>query len=108
MADNINYLLDVGKGDHKPSFHAPQVSNYLKKENQDDETLYKFRANTDHHGPSKMNDPKYNGSLYNIMVEWETEEITQEPCLSLLKMIQSFVQHMPRNIIYYTYLNGIN
>ena len=51
----------------------------LEKENQDDETVYKFRAITDHHGPLKRDDPNYNGSLYNVMVEWETGEITKEP-----------------------------
>ena len=53
--------------------------NYLENENQDDETLYKFRAITDHHGPLKANDPNYNRSLYNVMVEWEGKEITEEP-----------------------------
>ena len=53
--------------------------NYLEKENQEDESLYKFRAITDHHGPLKKTDPNYNGSLYNVMVEWETGEITGEP-----------------------------
>ena len=59
--------------------------NYLEKENQDDETLYKFRAITDHHGPLKNDDPNYNGSLYNVMVEWETGEITEEPLSIIAK-----------------------
>ena len=29
--------------------------------------------------PFKKNDPAYNGSLYNVMVEWERGEITEEP-----------------------------
>ena len=52
--------------------------NYLEKGNRDDETLYKFRAIIDHHGPLKEDNPNYNGSLYNVMVEWETGEITEE------------------------------
>ena len=55
-----------------------QVLNCLEKENQDDESLYKFRAITDHHRPLEKDDPIYNGSLYNVMVEWETEEVTDE------------------------------
>ena len=27
----------------------------------------------------QKSDPNYNGSLYNVMVEWETGEITEEP-----------------------------
>ena len=53
--------------------------NYLEKDNQEDESLYKFRTITGHHGPLKKNDPNYNGSLYNVMVEWETGEKIEEP-----------------------------
>ena len=56
-----------------------QVLDYLEKTQQEDDSLYKFRAITNHHGPLKKNDPNYNGSLYNVMVEWETGEITEEP-----------------------------
>ena len=56
-----------------------QVLNYLEKAHQEDDSLYKFRAITNHHGPLKPSHPSYNGSLYNVMVEWETGEITEEP-----------------------------
>ena len=56
-----------------------QVLEYLEKAQQEDDPLYKFRAITNHHGPLKKGDPNYNSSLYNVMVEWETEEITEEP-----------------------------
>ena len=72
-------MLDVGQGRSHAIISYNQVLNYLEKENQDDESLYKFRAITDHHGPLKKNDPKYNCSLYNVMVAWETGEITKEP-----------------------------
>ncbi|MEE4662268.1 MAG: reverse transcriptase domain-containing protein, partial [Halieaceae bacterium] len=40
---------------------------------------WKFRRITGHRGPIKPSDPKYMGSKYNVMVEWETGEITEEP-----------------------------
>ena len=79
MVDNINFLLDVGQGRFQTIISNNQVLNYLEKDNQDDESLYKFRAITDHHGPLKKGDPNYNGSLCNVMVEWEIGEITEEP-----------------------------
>ena len=79
MVDNINFLLDVGQERSQAIISYNQVLNYLEKENQEDESLYKFRAITDHHGPLKKNDPNYNSSLYNVMVEWQTGEITEEP-----------------------------
>ena len=41
--------------------------------------LYKFRAITSHQGPLSPLDENYKGSKYNVMVEWETGEITEEP-----------------------------
>ena len=75
MVDNINFL---GQGRSQAIISYNQVLNYLEKANQEDDSLYKFRAITDHHVPMKT-DPNYNGSLYNIIVEWETGEITEEP-----------------------------
>ena len=79
VVDNINFLLDVGQGRSQVIISYIQVLNYLEQDNQEDDSLYKFRAITNHHGPLKKSDPNYNGSLYNVMVEWETGEITEEP-----------------------------
>ena len=79
MVDNINFLLDVGQGRSQAIISYNQVLNYLEKDNQEDGSLYKFRATTNHHEPLKKSDPNYNGSLYNEMVGWETGEITEEP-----------------------------
>ena len=72
-------LLDVGQGRSQAIISYNQALNYLEKDNQEDDSLYNFRAITDHHGPLKKSDPNYNGSLYNVMVEWDTGEITEEP-----------------------------
>ena len=79
MVDNINFLLDVGQERSQAIISYNQVLNYLKKANQVAESLYRFRAITGHQGPLKRNDPNYNDSLYNVMVEWETVEVTEEP-----------------------------
>ena len=69
MVDNINFLLNAGQGRSQAIISYNQVLNYLDKENQDNESLNNFRVITDHHGPQMRNDPNYNGSLYNVMVE---------------------------------------
>ena len=85
MVHNINFLLDVGQRRSQAIISYNQVLNYLEKENQEDESLYKFRAITDHCGPLKKSDPNYNGSLYNVMVEWETEEIIEKPLSTIAR-----------------------
>ena len=52
--------------------------NCLGKDNWDEETLFKFGAITGHQGPLDNDDPNYKGSLYNVMVEWETGKIAEE------------------------------
>ena len=69
MVDSINFMLDVHQGRSQAIISYNQGLNYLEKENQEDESLYMFRAITDHHGPWKKGDPNCYGSLYNIMVE---------------------------------------
>ena len=85
MIDDINFLLDVGQGRCQAIISYNQVLNYLKKENQDDESLYKFRAITAHHGPLEKDNPNYNGRLYNVMDELETGKITEEPLSIIAK-----------------------
>ena len=41
MVDNVNFLLDVGQGRSQAIISYIEVLNYLEKENQDDEMLYK-------------------------------------------------------------------
>ena len=69
----------MGQGRLQAIISYNQVLNYLEKDNQDDETPYDFRAITDHQRPLDSDDPNYKASLYNVMVEWETGEITEEP-----------------------------
>ena len=78
MAENINFLLDVGQGRSQAIISHNQALSYLEKENQDDEILYKFRAITGHQEPPDTDDPNYKGSLYSVIVEWETGEIIEE------------------------------
>ena len=33
----------------------------------------------DHQGPVSKNDPRYKGSKYNVLIEWEIGECTSEP-----------------------------
>ena len=46
MVDHINFLLDVGQERSQAIISYNEVLIYLEKENQDDETLYKFRTIT--------------------------------------------------------------
>ena len=74
----INFHLDVGQGRAEVIMSYVQILDHLDHQEQQ-EDLYKFRAITGHEGPLSPQDENYKGSKYNVMVEWETEEITDEP-----------------------------
>ena len=59
-----------------------QILDHLDHHEQH-EDLDKFRAITGHQGPLSPQDENHKGSKYNVTVEWETGEITEEP-LSLI------------------------
>ena len=80
--DKINFHLDVGQERAQAIMSYVQISDHLDHQEQQ-EDLYKFRAITGHQGPLSPQDENYRGSKYNVMVEWETGEITEEP-LSLI------------------------
>ena len=80
--DKINFHLDVGQGRAEAIMSYVQILDHLDHQEQQ-EDLYKFRAITGHQGPLSPQDENYKGSKYNVMVEWETGEITDEP-LSLI------------------------
>ena len=40
--------------------------------------FYRFKCIKDHKGPYASSDPEYNGSSYNLLIEWETGEQTWE------------------------------
>ena len=44
-----------------------------------DQELVKFRSIIGHQGPLAASDPDWKGSIYNVQVEWEPGEITNEP-----------------------------
>ena len=80
--DKINFHLDVGQGRAEAIMSYVQILDHLDKQEQQ-EDLYKLRAITGHQGPLSPQDENYKGRKYNVMVEWETGEVSDEP-LSLI------------------------
>ena len=49
-----------------------------------DNGLYKFRCIKDHGGPYTSSDLEYLRSSYNLLIGWETEEMTWEPLSNII------------------------
>ena len=52
---------------------------------EDPDPLFKFRDIVAHQGPLESTDPDQKGSKYNVMVEWESGEVTYEPLALISK-----------------------
>ena len=45
---------------------------------------YKLKSIKDQRGPYTSTDPDYLGSSYNLLIEWETGEMTWEPLSNII------------------------
>ena len=47
------------------------IADQYDEELQDTETKWMFKGITAHEGPLSPKHPNYNGSMYNVLVQWE-------------------------------------
>ena len=68
------------------SFHITNLWNLEDKTDTGplEDGLYRFKCIKDHKGPYMSSDPEYNGSSYNLLIEWETGEQTWEPLSNII------------------------
>lgn len=55
-----------------------QIMDYLNRDN-DDPVVWRFNKIIAHQGPLDKNHKDYKGSTFNVSVEWENGEVTEEP-----------------------------
>ena len=71
---------------------------------ESDETniLWEFKRIKGHQGPMNKNHPDYKGSSYNVTIEWENGEITDEPLSIIAVDAPIACANMLEIILYYT------
>ena len=74
----IKFRLSINNDKAEEVITYNRLLDYLSKDNEND-VVWKFRRIVSHQGPLRSEHPDYKGSMYNVMVEWETGEITSEP-----------------------------
>ena len=80
--DRIKFVCSVNDDMYEEILTYNEILEYIaKNEEQDDDQaiVWKFKRIAGHQGPLKKGDPGYNGSKFNVLVEWETGESTYEP-----------------------------
>ena len=81
--------MDLGQGKAEEIISYNQLLDFLEQDqfanDLSNDGLFKYRDIIGHQGPLKPGDPDYQGSSYNVQIEWETGEITYLPLRVIAK-----------------------
>ena len=86
--EDIQFKLKINKDQIEEIMSYNQLMDYIQKgtdAEEDPDSLFKFRDIIAHQGPLESTDPNHKGSKYNVMVEWESGEVTYEPLTLISK-----------------------
>ena len=86
--EDIKFKLKINKDQAEEIMSYNQLMDYIQKgtdAEEDPDSLFKFRDIVTHQGPLESTDPNHKGSKYNVMVEWESGEVTYEPLTLISK-----------------------
>ena len=86
--EDIKFKLKYNKDQAEEIMSYNQLMDYIQKgtdAEEDPDSLFKFRDIVAHQGPLESTDPNHKGSKYNVMVEWESGEVTYEPLTLISK-----------------------
>ena len=85
--DQLRFKLKID-GDQLDDLNSyKQLMEYLEDKTDTgplEDGLYRFKCIKDHKGPYTSSDPEYNGSSYNLLIEWEPGEQTWEPLSNII------------------------
>ena len=86
--EDIKLKLKINKDQAEEIMSYNQLMDYIQKgtdAEEDPDSLFKFRHIVAHQGPLESTDPNHKGSKYNVMVEWDSGEVTYEPLTLISK-----------------------
>ena len=74
----IKFVCSINNDQAEEVFAYNELLDYISQD-EESEIVWKFKRIVSHEGPLKRGDHGYNGSAYNVMIEWENGEITAAP-----------------------------
>ena len=76
--EHVRFRLSVNNDQYEQIMAYGELLQHINKDDEQ-EVLWKYKRILGHQGPLTADDEGYNGSSYNVQVEWENGEITYEP-----------------------------
>ena len=86
--EDIKFKLKINKDQADKIMSYNQLMDYIQKgtdAEEDPDSLFNFRDIVAHQGPLESTDLNHKGIKYNVMVEWESGEVTYEPLTLISK-----------------------
>jgi hypothetical protein len=77
--DHVKFRISINEDEYEETITYNELMDFIKKNQENDAILWRFRHIVCHQGPLLWHDKDYNGSRYILLVEWENGEITTEP-----------------------------
>ena len=100
----IKFLLALGDGKLEEIISYNElndlVTESLASKESGQQDLISYAGILDHQGPLKKHDPKYKGSSYNVLVDWDDKTQTWEP-------LNTMAKQDPVTLARYAYDNGL-
>ena len=85
--DQLRFKLKIDGDQLDDLISYNQLMEYLEDKTDTgplEDGLYRFKCIKDNKGPYTSLDPEYNGSSYNLLIEWETGEQTWEALSNII------------------------
>ena len=85
--DQLRFKLEIDGDQLNDLISYNQLMEYLEDKTDTgplEDGFYRFKCIKDHKGPYTSSDPEYNGSSYNLLIEWEPGEQTWEPLSNII------------------------
>ena len=79
MSMHIKFRCSINDDEYKEIVSYNELMDFIQKNMENDAIIWKFQKIVGHQGPLKWNDPHYMGLRFNVRIEWENGEITNEP-----------------------------
>jgi hypothetical protein len=77
--NHVKFRISVNEDEYEEIITYNELMDFIEKNQENDAIVWQFRRIMGHQGPLLWHDKDYNGSRFNILVEWENGEITTEP-----------------------------
>ena len=75
---HLKFRCSMNYDQYEETLSYNEVMEYLEKDTSSP-IVWKFKRIVGHQGPLDPSSPDYRGSIYNIKIEWENGEVTDEP-----------------------------